>query len=271
MYEYLSNIINDVVDKRHFLMVIAYFIAGIGFGISPIFQAFKYIRTSRMLKITPTSKIKGLAMGLVELSGIAVACGKVMKSPITQTPCVYYSYIVEKVERSSNHFFWTDIDDDRSDKTFYIEDETGRVLVCPDEAEMKIPFQTVIIPIKNRSYNENIQHYWRYGHRSGKKMNWSKAKYCKYIEQVIRPGDKLFVLGTATRNKEVRHQKTNEDAIVIRKGEGESDYFITSLGQNDTIKRFGWNIALNIASGVITSTFFFGMGVYTLVDLLRDK
>ena len=73
-------------------IVYAFFAAG--FGVWSFFRGFKRLRRKRLIENIPTSTIRGLAMGLVELYGEA-RTKTPLKSPLTKADCVLYMYKIE--------------------------------------------------------------------------------------------------------------------------------------------------------------------------------
>ena len=88
---------------------------------------------------TPTSKIRSLAMGMVEIKGMTERAYNLI-SPITMVPCVYYR--LRKYRRSRKHGQqtiggWDLIDEyDCGPVPFYLRDETGKVTVNPEGARV---------------------------------------------------------------------------------------------------------------------------------------
>ncbi len=62
------------------------------FGVWSFFDGFKRLREKRLVENIPTSTVRGLAMGLVELGGKAENTA-LLKSPLTKTECVLYQYL----------------------------------------------------------------------------------------------------------------------------------------------------------------------------------
>ena len=110
-------------------------------------------RRLRFLADTPTSKAKGVFIGQVELSGRA-NIDQPVRSFLAETNCVWFSYTVEEEwERWETETYtdkegktrtrqvrksgWTQIDSGGQTPAFYIEDDTGAVLVQPEGAEIE--------------------------------------------------------------------------------------------------------------------------------------
>ena len=108
----------------------------------------------------PTSTIKSAAMGLAEISGKAKAIEPVI-SPDTDTSCVGYIYTVDEIRttrdddgRTSTSYH--EISRETRIKRFYMEDETGRIEVIPDQLEWISFSPTYSRETGNRRYQEFI-------------------------------------------------------------------------------------------------------------------
>jgi hypothetical protein len=118
----------------------------------------------RLLAIVehPTSTIAAAAQGYVELKGRARQLLP-MRSPLTQTPCVWFRYWVYVKDHQN---VWRLGDYLSSEQPFELEDLTGRCVVDPTNAE--------IMMAERHSKT-------RHDHR--------------YIELLIRDGKAIYVLG----------------------------------------------------------------------------
>ena len=108
-------------------------------GLIGFFWGFMRLRRKRLIENIPTSTIRGMALGLVELIGRAKK-DKPLISPLSLTPCVLYRYTVERYEKRGRHSSWVTV---AKGSTFYcpfwIDDDTGKVLVFPQGAELILP------------------------------------------------------------------------------------------------------------------------------------
>ncbi len=122
------------------------FMMMLGMGIYLFVRGFKVYWEYRVLKNLPVSAIRGLAMGLVRVRGRATGTES-LTSPVTRQPCFYYSLHVAKWETDhKNNHFWIRWSRDSDQVKFYLEDETGKVLLNPRGAELQLdkPFQQII-------------------------------------------------------------------------------------------------------------------------------
>ncbi len=116
-----------------------YSIIGFFGGLYIFYMGFKNLRKKQLIENTPTSKVRSIAMGQVEVIGAALPFENPIKSPFTNTPCVYYRWAVEEYRRSKNSSYWAEIAKGASKNRFYLQDDTGKVLIDPEGAEVDIP------------------------------------------------------------------------------------------------------------------------------------
>ena len=139
--------------------------------------AFYFLRIKRQIENTPTSKIRSVAMGMVEVKGEAVRKYALL-SPMSHTPCVFYR--LTKYRRRERDYQWRITSVSSSNNVpFYIEDETGRVEVNPAGCHINAgskqegsPGQVGLM----KAVNETDE---------------------KWVEEVIIDGTLLYVLGFA--------------------------------------------------------------------------
>lgn len=117
-----------------------------GAGVYLFFKGFKVYWEYRVLKNLPVSAIRGLAMGLVRMRGRATGAESLL-SPVTRQPCYFYNLHIAKWETDHrNRHAWMRWSRDSDMVKFYLEDETGKVLLNPRGAELEFDktFQQII-------------------------------------------------------------------------------------------------------------------------------
>ena len=108
---------------------------GFGLGLYWFFKGFREFRKYRVLADTPIVPIRSMAMGLVEIQGIARGERQIF-SPVSHTPCFYYKVEIEKwTKDSKGRGSWSHHLTDQTGVSFYLQDTTGRVLIEPQGAE----------------------------------------------------------------------------------------------------------------------------------------
>ncbi|MEW6088599.1 MAG: GIDE domain-containing protein [bacterium] len=169
-------------------------------GIYSFFDGLKKMK-KRMMENIPTSKIRSLALGLVELSGKAEARNKPLQGPLSGKDCVFCKYSIERWERRGKSHSWAKVVEGGSyDIPFYIQDETGKVLIDPRTAE--INFREIDFNLEtNKNFPPNlITLMERNNIKYKNKLFLFNPNYkMRFKEWNIFEGDLIYVLGTAKK------------------------------------------------------------------------
>ena len=123
---YVSN------DDGWFLAVI-----GALAGVYLFYHGFRLLQRKRLITDTPASKIRSASMGLVEVSGLAVG-PYTLTAPITGLPCYHYRTVAWEWKQEGKNKQWVKVADESLHVPFFLDDNTGRVLIDPQGAEMEI-------------------------------------------------------------------------------------------------------------------------------------
>ena len=128
-----------MISSEDYLMTTAFTLIG-GFV---FFLGFYKWRKYRIFRDTPTSKIRSMAMGLVEIHG-SVEADQLIRAPFSKTECVYYRWEIKEYRQSSDSggkgslHKWEEVGSGDRSVPFFAKDETGRALVEPDKAEFVV-------------------------------------------------------------------------------------------------------------------------------------
>jgi len=108
----------------------------------------KSLRWLRMIADTPVSKTRGVFIGQVEINGVVRLSGlPPLESPLAEVQCVAFtSEIEERVTTTSTDSkgktttstSWESVWSDNGDTPFFVEDETGSILVRPARAKLSM-------------------------------------------------------------------------------------------------------------------------------------
>ena len=110
---------------------------GTGAGVWIFFKGFRVFREFKIVADTPCMPIRSIPMGLVQVRGQALT-DQLIPSPITRTPCCFYQVKIEHYE-SGEHGGWKHYRTDMDGAKFYVQDQTGKVLVDSYSAEYDLP------------------------------------------------------------------------------------------------------------------------------------
>lgn len=106
-------------------------------GISFFFKGFRTLRQKRIIQNVPTSTIRAIPIGEVEIKGKSKAKYP-LKTPLSSLPCVFFKYIEEEFRKVGKTYKWVKILETQSDYPFYIYDDTGTIIVNPAGAELTL-------------------------------------------------------------------------------------------------------------------------------------
>jgi hypothetical protein len=182
-------------------------------GCSVLYLTFTAFKREQLITNTPTSKVRAMAMGRVELYGTALPYpDKPMKTPFGGFDCVWCGWSVSWVTSSA-----TETESHSTEGVlpgfFYLKDDTGKVLVFTKGSEgdgkyyHEYGFSVSFLGFLQR---ENIQF---------------KGPGGKFVEYYIAPHEKVYVLGTARKNPAIAGgaSEKHEDDIIVAGG-GEAFY-----------------------------------------------
>jgi hypothetical protein len=170
---------------------------GAAVGIYWFYKGFRLLQRKRLILNTPASKVRSASMGLVEISGLAIG-PYVVVSPLKQAECYYYRSLAYELRQEGKNSKWIKVAEESLHVPFYVDDNTGRVLVDPRGAELdlhcdlKEQYHTSIFFGGEGMTGSVAEFLTRHGVNPDKKI--------KVEEYCIKPKNFLFVLGTLSQN-----------------------------------------------------------------------
>jgi hypothetical protein len=214
----------------------------------------------RLIENIPTSKIRSIAMGLVEIFGEVIPVkGQILKSPFSRKDCVYYRYHIEELRSSGKNTQWVTVKKGEEIRYFYLKDETGMVLINPAKAKIDIPKDNVFDSKMGKDPPATALPFLYANQVSYEGFLFKINKTMRYTEYFIAPGDKLFIIGTADDNpfvKEGSAEIGNYD-IMIKKGKHDKIYYISDKSEKKIL--FWVNVKTYV--GFILGALFIILGI----------
>jgi len=186
---------------------------GAGLGVYLFYRGFQLLARKRLIMNTPTSKIRSAAMGLVEVSGLA-AGPFTITAPLTGRSCYYYRTLAWQWKREGKNSRWVKVAEESFHLPFYLEDNTGHVLVNPQgaEIEMHCDFQDEFGASLFTSTLEIPANVVSFCVRNGVPTD-AKIKLEEYS---IKPKNALFALGTLAHNPGVSVAQTPVRSVTAQ-------------------------------------------------------
>ncbi|HNP26654.1 MAG TPA: GIDE domain-containing protein [Nitrosomonas sp.] len=98
---------------------------------------FHYLKRARLIEDTPTSKIRSASQGYVEIKGtVSYGKNRELIAPLSGNACVWYTYKIQRYQRSGKNSHWSTVEEGTSKRSFLIQDNTGICVIDPEGAEV---------------------------------------------------------------------------------------------------------------------------------------
>ncbi|HEY1271362.1 MAG TPA: GIDE domain-containing protein [Terriglobales bacterium] len=162
-------------------------VLGLAAGLRAFFRGFPLLQRKRRIQNTPTSTIRGAAIGPVEVSGRVVGPYTLM-APLSEEECYYYRAVAVGKEDGGERGDESKTVEETLCVPFFVDDGTGRLMVDPRGAEIDIPAD-----LDEECSAESLPETWRgFLERRG----LAPETCTRLREHCIKPGETLYVLGT---------------------------------------------------------------------------
>jgi hypothetical protein len=218
---------------------------------------------------TPTSKVRSAAVGLVELFGKA-KMDKDMDSPISKAKCIYWRVLGEYYYQARKSSGWRTIYNKASSIPFYLEDDTGKMLVDPKDGEIDIPqdFRSeghlsdmkILGMTFNKKLEEKALAYINSEPSAKSAFNSHSGSRLRITEFFIAEGDPLYVLGNAEPRSGASSAIAHEN-LFVKKGAVEKILFISDSGEKKVKDNMKWSMLAMLVGGIILS----GIGLFAVL------
>jgi len=244
-----------------------YSIVGFFVGLWFFYKGFKKLKLKRTIENMPTSNIRSLAIGLVEIYAAVLPyqellkskitnfgqtiSKEILKSPFSQKECLYYKYTVERYVRSRKSSYWVMVTQGTAGKYMLVKDKTGTVLVDIEKAELDIPMDTEYSSSLGKDPPVVVLNFLKANKISYE--GWLGGNHTmRYREYYIFPSDKLYILGTAGKNPFIKEGTAafNEEGIMIQKGNNPT-YYISDKDEKAVLSSIGWSVFGGVIGGAV--------------------
>jgi len=236
-------------------------------GIVLFIFGFHYLKLKRLIENIPTSKIRSIAMGLVEIFGeVETMTEHTLKSPFTWIDCVYYRYKIEEYRQSGKGGgHWFTIKSGDESMLFYLKDETGKVIIDSRGAKIVLSKDNRFQSGFGKDPPASAMPFLKKHNVRYEGMLFGINKKMRYTEWFIQPKDKLYVMGTASDNPYVEDASVESgvEDVMIQKGKHQKMYYISDKSERGVISSFMWKAygatilgSILIILGIITLSMY---------------
>lgn len=207
-----------------------------------LFYCHRFNITSRLLRALPTSKVKGVFMGMVEVKGTAESALP-LQSFLAERECVHYAYTIEEKWRrvtTSNGKTrtttgWTTVAQGGNSQDFYLRDDTGDLLIRPYGAEIEAD------EVMESECGESAPIY--YGKGPHESISGSVHRR-RFIEHAVPHHSPIYVAGHA-------RERADMVAPEIAKDDQAPLYLISTRSEEQIIASRQWKAWVCVISGLV--------------------
>lgn len=215
-------------------------------GVWLIRKGFRRRRERALVRDTPTERVESLSIGPSEVTGSAV-CPEPIDAPFSDDECVLAQYEVLEYSDSSNNSggSWQTMDEGVRYSEFYLDDGSGRVLVCPSEDTQYelTPGDWTTERVDSSDRGPPAVQEFVHSHdsldfprdRSGRENDR------QYRQNLVLPDEEVYVFGTVQTRDRVESGASNAERLVIQKVEDDSYrepmYLISDDSASDLLSR----------------------------------
>ena len=232
-------------------------------GLYMFYNSLKNLKLKRLIENVPTSKMRSVAMGLVELKGKIEVSDKVLEDPFDKKKCVFWRVHIEERVKRGKHGRWITRHKAKGQVPFFISDESGSVLIKLEGANMDdvkrdSQYETALLfsdklPLNVRNYCNKNRIRFR-GLFGGKKRMRCRVTY-------LEPNNNIYVLGHARPllQKEIKNSKSVTAVIEMVNN---SVFIVSDKSEKELIEDRGgqfWVVPLGII--------FSGLGIGLILNV----
>src|SRR5476649_1251897 len=236
----------DIHDIGPFLPWIGLLIAAFS-----LYASLRACWQRRLIDNLPTSKTQGVFIGLVELKG-TVQCEQPLVSYLAGTSCVYYSFDIEErwsrlvtetesdgkggtrtVTRTESG--WTTVDSRIESTPFYVQDDTGSLLVRPEGARIEAlgVFDQTCSPFDTLYYAKGP---------AGGIVDSDHVRH--FSEKAVPLQAPLFIVGQARERQDIVAPEIAADPKA-------SEFLVSIRSEEQVSSGLGWQILLLFLLGAV--------------------
>ncbi len=232
--------------------IVGYSLVGFFGGIILFVHGLSAFRLKRLIENTPTSKVRSAAVGLVEVFGVAVPCEGKLSSPFSKKDCVYYKYSIEEYRHSGKSSRWVTLKSGECRSQFYVEDDTGKILVNPNEARIEIPIDSEYNSGNGNDPPECVLEFLSQNGISHEGFfGWNKRM--RFREYFIEPGDSIYVMGIADISQDSAGSANGSENLMIHKGANNKTFYISDQPEKKILSELGGKILWGVFGGAVLS------------------
>lgn len=229
---------------------------GIVGGVRLLVHGLTLTRRKYLHEHTPTSSIRSLAVGQVEIAGQAQVHGAPLRAPFSGLSCVLYAYEVKERRGLGRNQQWVTVARGLSPQPFSVRDATGSALVIPTGATVEATRHRLT---RNNAWRSLTPETTATFNRLGVSTagGWGEKTF-RWSEACILAGEPVYVLGTAQMNPDSDDRSDNAARLSIGH-RPDNPFIIADRPEHELLSRLRWKVAACLLGGSVLA--FGGLAV----------
>lgn len=239
---------------------------------------WRELRERQLIRNTPTSKVRSLAVGAAEVKGQAHPADETLTSPVTQQDACIYQLEVLQYSPGNEESDWNSVLEVGRRVPFHLDDGTGAVRVEPEGATLDLQLETTANVDAGDPPPEGLPGWAEeegllemdlseegagrvsgavagaaesmFEGRAEKHLADTSSRKRRYKETVLAAGDDAYVFGGA-RTREGAGSPENPENLVVREHEGTGTFFVSDRSEPELVEEKLFNTALLLAVGTV--------------------
>ena len=233
-------------------------------GLSLFFGGLTKINRDRLITNMPTSKIRSVAMGLVEIYGKVSKYKDILTAPLSGKDCVYCRLSITEWKRGRKRSYPVELRAKEKGVLFNLDDGTGEILIDARGANLENLTRDINIdtrlddnPITDTILEYCKKHDIDLYHKNG------SIKNIELKETYIPIGQDLYIMGIASRNKYKENEsKPGENDNMIGYQYRQRIFYISDKSEKEILKNSVQNSRVMLIGGLVLSV----IGLIGIID-----
>lgn len=239
-------------------------------GIVLILLGFHEYEEYNLIRNTPTSTIRSVPVGRVEVKGRAhpLRDENLLEAPFTGEPCVVYECKVEEYHSDDDGGDWHTIYSNRKAPPFLLRDETGELVVDPADAEWALGDWDYRKELNENESSLRIKEFVKnqLNESSVLDVDLLGGERRRFSENRLHPEDDVYVLGAATPVEDHPQLDANVSDLFLGMDHNTGLFYLSDRSESEIIRSKWWGIIGLIVSGTTLApaaavTFCYVLGV----------
>ena len=230
-------------------------------GLTLFFGGLIKIKRDRLIENMPTSKIRSIALGLVEVYGKVVKHKKTLMAPLSGKECVYCRLSITEWRRGRKRSYPHELRAKEKGVLFNIDDGTGKILIDARGANLENLTRKLDIDISDETdLSSTILDYCKMNEIELFHKNGSR-KRIEIKETYIPLGQDLYVMGIANKHK-TNNSGSIQQEYIIDYQYRQKIFYISDKSETDILKNSVQNNRIMIFGGIVLSV----IGLIGIID-----